>query len=118
MELRAPCPKCPFRTDIEPFLTAARAREIASGLAGGQATFACHQTTNHDDDGEHVYSPDEQHCAGALIMLEHMKRPSQYMRVCERIRCYDHRKLKMDAPVFRTAAAFARANDKRGRKKR
>lgn len=45
---------------------------------------------------------DEQHCAGALILLEKLDRPSQMMRISERIGMYDRRKLDMDAPVFDT----------------
>jgi hypothetical protein len=105
-DLRKPCPKCPFRTDITPFIRGDRAAEIADGLLRQQGTFACHVTVEHDDDGEPVTHGGEQHCAGALIMLERMNRPNQMMRFCERIGMYDRRKLDMDAPVYATARAF------------
>ena len=112
-----PCPKCPFRTDIEPFLTKGRAKEISDALLRDQ-TFQCHATVNYakaDDDGEvdslvAASEPNAQHCAGAMIMLEYMNRPNQMMRICERIRCYDRRKLNMEAPVFKTTTGFIKAH--------
>ena len=116
--MRAPCAKCPFRTDIRPFLTPGRAREIATALTALDQTFQCHETVDYDratdEDGDvcpaaAARSPKAQHCAGAMIMLEHMERPNQMMRICERIGEYDRTKLDMAAPVFTTAAAFIQA---------
>lgn len=115
-----PCQQCPFRTDIEPYLTPERAREIADGLVSRQATFACHKTVTHvdpddsdtDDDGYRV-TANEQHCAGAMIVLERANKPNQMMRICERIGQYDRRKLNMAAPVFRSLAAFVAAQKER-----
>lgn len=112
-DLTSPCPQCPFRTDIKPFLTRPRAKEIADGLLHQQATFACHKTTEHNDDGEHVLRDSEQHCAGALIVLEKMNRPNQMMRIMERIRLYNRHALKMEAPVFDTLRAFIAAQGER-----
>jgi hypothetical protein len=96
--LTSPCPNCPFRNDIPPFLTRSRVREIQTSLI--QSEFPCHKTTDFDDEGEPRTSGREQHCAGALILLEKIGRPSQMMRISERLGMYDHSKLKMDAPVF------------------
>lgn len=115
--MTTPCPKCPFRSDVRPYLTRGRAQEIASGLLS-QMTFSCHVTTEHDDDGDYVPTDDEQHCAGALIVLEHMNKPNQMMRWMERIGVYDRRKLAMDAPVFATLRAFVAAQTVRSREKR
>jgi hypothetical protein len=113
-----PCPKCPFRTDVRPFLRKARAREIVTMLTRQQGTFQCHMTVDYekaeDDDGEidaivAASSANAQHCAGALIMLEHMEQPNQMMRICERIGEYDRRKLNMAAPVFTSGAAFIKS---------
>lgn len=38
--LISPCKNCPFRTDIKPFITAARAKDILSS----QGEFHCHKT--------------------------------------------------------------------------
>lgn len=91
-----PCDNCPFRTDIEPYLTKARAREIVAALDRG--TFSCHKTT-----GVCGQKPaKETHCTSALIMLEHINRPSQMMRIAERLGMYDRTKLDMEAPVYRS----------------
>lgn len=96
-----PCDKCPFRNDIRPFLQAGRVRQIEASLERG--TFPCHQTidySNDSEDGEPLVPANAQHCAGALILLEKLERPSQMMRICERLGLYDRRKLNMDAPVY------------------
>lgn len=109
-DLKKPCAKCPFRTDCpKGWLGKRRAQQIASSIVEQQGTFACHETTEHDDDtGEHVRTEGEQHCAGALIMLERIGRPNQMMRLCERLGMYDRTKLDMDAPVFDTPTQFVK----------
>lgn len=104
-KLTRPCAHCPFRSDIAPYLMAARVREIERGLERGE--FSCHETLDDDawqddDEGEPEYNPSgqEEHCAGALILLEKLDRPSQMMRIAERLGLYDRRKLDMNAPVF------------------
>lgn len=103
-DLHDPCPKCPFRTDRRAYLTRRRVREIAQGLNRGE--FACHMTLDYTDAatnaGLPVETPKSQHCAGALILLEKVNRPSQMMRICERLGFYDHTKLNLKAPVFDT----------------
>jgi hypothetical protein len=92
---------CPFRTDcLSGWLGEERAEEIIEAIIDRQQTFACHKTTKHDEDGEVISHKDEQHCAGAMILLEKIERPNQMMRICERIGLYDRTKLQMDAPVF------------------
>lgn len=98
--LKRPCAKCPFRTDVHPYLPPERADEILTAITVQDATFACHETTEFDEEGEHCSSSDEQHCAGALILLERMEQPNQMMRIAERIGMYDRTKLHMDAPVY------------------
>ena len=100
-DLRKPCDNCPFRTDVPVYLRLGRVEEITDVLVSG-GTFACHKTTESDPDdtGERYETPDSQHCAGALIMLERLERPNQMMRIMERLRLYDRRKLDMDAPVY------------------
>jgi hypothetical protein len=97
-----PCPKCPFRTDTEPYIRAGRAQEIASGLLGG-GTFTCHQTTVVDPYDEEESSmtdgPNAAFCAGALIALEKGHTPNQMMRIGESLGGYDPKALDMDAPV-------------------
>lgn len=107
MSMTHPCKSCPFRSDIRPFLRRDRAAEIADSLLLFDQSFPCHKTTEHDDDGEYV--PDregEHHCAGAMILLWHLKRPNQWMRIAMRLRLFDPEHLAMDAPVFRDDQAF------------
>ena len=104
--LRRPCKHCPFRSDRNGFLDAARAREIATL----DASFACHETIDHDDDGDGVVLPDSSHCAGFLIMREKLNKPSQMMRIAERLGLYDRRKLDMDAPVYDSVAEMVRCH--------
>jgi hypothetical protein len=105
--MTTPCAKCPFRTDIPPYLTKARVREIERALE--RTEFPCHTTTEHDDESEYIPSSNEIHCAGALILMEKAGRSSQMMRIAERLGMYDHRKLDMDAPVFDSFEEMAAA---------
>lgn len=96
-----PCAKCPFRTDVEPYIRSSRAREIAENLLRG-SDFICHETSVEvpdSEDGEHDRGPDSQFCAGALITLEKQGFANQMMRIAERIGIYDASALDMDAPV-------------------
>lgn len=99
-KLTSPCPHCPFRTDIAPFLRKGRIDDIERSLI--RSEFPCHKTTHEQEQDEEHYTPNgkEEHCAGALILLEKLERPSQMMRICERLGLYDARKLDMNAPVF------------------
>ena len=107
--LHTPCKDCPFRTDVKPYLRPDRVMEICANIIERQQTFACHKTTEHDEDGDPIHSNDEQHCAGALVFLERLERPNQLMRIAERFGQYDRRKLDMTAPVYRTPTEMARA---------
>lgn len=92
-----PCNNCPFRTDIQPYLSQGRAEEIIHEITENQQTFTCHKTSKKLSP---EYKGEEQHCAGALILLEHNNQPNQMMRIAERIGFYDRRKLDMTSPVF------------------
>ena len=100
--LTTPCPNCPFRTDIKPYLRRDSVEAIKESLV--RAEFPCHKTTTHEDDpegGDYLTDTEKnQHCAGALILLEKIEEPSQMMRICERLGMYDAAKLNMEAPVF------------------
>ena len=97
---------CPFRTDCKSgWLGENRAQEIVDSITRDQQTFACHNTTEFDDDGDHVRTDGEQHCAGAMIMLEKINRPNQMMRIAERLGMYDHTKL-----TGRTKFSISRKN--------
>lgn len=95
-----PCSNCPFRTDVEPYLRPSRVEEIVEGITDGDQSFACHKTLKRDPHGEYAQHDAEEHCGGALILLEKIERPNQLMRIAERLGLYDRRKLKMSAPVY------------------
>jgi hypothetical protein len=111
--LTKPCAKCPFRTDVRPYLTKGRVRDIEGSLIRGQQTFTCHETTKvdpYDEEGsEMVDGPNAQHCAGAMILLEGLDRPNQMMRIAERLGMYDRRKLDMTSPVFNSFESMRKA---------
>lgn len=109
--LRRPCPHCPFRSDIDPYIRAERAVEIARSLV--RSEFPCHQTTVEDpeDESQRITTRSSEHCAGALIMLEKANEPSQMMRICQRIGFYDPSALDMDAPVYDSPADFIDAHE-------
>lgn len=100
-DMTHPCDLCPFRNDDKRLYVHP---SILEGMASGE--FCCHKTgvEGEDDEGNSAIIPtkDSQHCAGALIFLEHIEQPHQMMRICERIGLYDRRKLNMDAPVFKS----------------
>jgi len=122
-DLRRPCGNCPFRHDIRPFLTVARATEIVEALAparpGGGQTFTCHKTTvNADDDdedggGRRVDGPNAQHCAGALIMLEkaELLMDNQMLRIAMRLGLFDPTILDLNSPVFGDPEDFIDAQE-------
>ena len=102
-DLKKPCKGCPFGTNKEAVrhLGEDRAEGIIDSITRMQQSFPCHKTTIHDEDGELVHSKKEQHCAGALILLEKHNQPNQMMRISERLGGgYDRTKLEKDSPVF------------------
>jgi hypothetical protein len=101
-KLKKPCNNCPFsRTALKGWLGESRSTEIANGLLEGK-TFPCHKTTKRNED-----MPDtEQHCAGALIMIEKMGVPHQMMQIAERLGLYDNKDLQLGADVVDDADEF------------
>ena len=100
--LKKPCDNCPFRSDKLFPLMPERVEEIAYG----NAEFACHKTVDYSGEGGGRIKGKSEHCAGLLIMLEHMERPHQMMRIAERLGTYDRSKLDMDAPVYQDAQDY------------
>lgn len=120
-DMKKPCDKCPFRTDIQPFLRKSRVEEIDQSLRHSE--FPCHQTIDYDaieeyDDEENNGSlslydlNNSKHCAGALILLEKLGRSHQMMRISERFGDYKHEELDMNAPVFNSFKEMVDAQPK------
>jgi hypothetical protein len=108
-----PCNDCPFLTgehegDAPIRLTAGRVREIHKAMAESQgSTFACHKTTTHDDDDEHVSTPREQHCAGALLYMMHVNPAwTQMARIASRLGCWNPDKMTGGERVFTSLRAW------------
>lgn len=102
-KLKRPCPRCPFRSDIDKYLRPERVAEIADSLYGG-AEFPCHETTEHFEgpDGweERVAVPTSAFCAGALITMEREGFSNQMVRIGERLGMFNVDDLIMDSPVY------------------
>jgi hypothetical protein len=109
-DLTQPCDLCPFRNDEKRLWVHP---STLKGMASGE--FCCHKTgvTQENEDGcsEIIPTENSQHCAGALIFLEHIEQPHQMMRICERLGMYDRRKLNMDAPVFQSFAQVRKSRE-------
>lgn len=103
-----PCPKCPFRTDIDPFLTHGRAREIADALRRG-TSFECHETLDYDSDDEAPRStPKSRFCTGAAITMERegVLDHNQMARISMRLGLMDPTKFDTDSPVCDSLKAW------------
>lgn len=103
-------PACPFRADGKGIrgLVPSRANEIAQNLMyNDNSTFICHK-----DNGKH--QKDQDHCAGALIMLDNLNRPNQFMIIAERINDYDRKKLDRTIPVYESFEAWMEEQQVRG----
>lgn len=66
----AMCADCPFghskkQTHMRESLQPGRFKEICRSVFLGYI-FPCHKTTDFDDDGEAVHTPQERECAGAI----------------------------------------------------
>lgn len=114
-KLRRPCPHCPFRRDIEPFLSAERAEEIADALE--HHTFACHETVHKAQprDARGRFLPTEtSHCAGVLIIMQRENRFGDLQQIAARLGLLELATLDMKAPTFNTLEEFVAANGGRG----
>lgn len=86
-----PCKNCPFRKDVEPFLSKERAQEILRQLELGES-FSCHETVDYsdpieiDEDGnERNWGGNRRQCAGATWVLLKTQNPNQLMQLGERL---------------------------------
>lgn len=115
--LRTPCRKCPFRTDVEPYLRTGRAEEIAHALHQG-GEFPCHETTvpaeTADGGSTLVEGPRSRFCAGAMATMEREGNPNQMLRIAERLGLYDQEKArKARQLVYRSLSDWVMAHVRR-----
>ncbi len=60
-----PCSNCPFRQDVDFFLSEDRAQQIARDVIQGDSAFHCHKTVRYGNDGEDNLD-DAKPCIGAI----------------------------------------------------
>lgn len=112
--LTKPCKDCPFRNDITPYLTEARAKEITDGILKDDITFTCHKTLDgtweHDEDGKYTPGDGDIHCAGALILNEKEGRPNWRIRLAAFLGLFEPERLDLSAPVYDSAKDMCRAH--------
>lgn len=70
---KVPCSNCPFRKDIEPYLTPERAVEISTSAMFDDKNFYCHKTIEHtgekDTFGSDIVNDSKaKTCAGFLTL--------------------------------------------------
>lgn len=107
-DLRAPCPACPFRTDILFHLHPGRVEAICHGIVVDHEQFICHKTTHHDEDGEYVPSKTDQHCYGAMVFLLKQGAPNIAMRLAAMTGRLDLGTIDLDAPVVESTEQMVR----------
>lgn len=71
--MKQPCKHCPFRIDVEPFLTPERGEELAVHATNPYNTFPCHKTTVSDeeyggDGSRSVANENSKECAGFMTL--------------------------------------------------
>lgn len=112
-KLKKPCPNCPFLKEGAIELHPDRLPSIIEDLIkDDHSTFHCHKTVHNErtggdwsEDGEYASSGRESMCAGAMIYLEKVGRPTVGMRLGRSLKVYDPELLKpsfdavIDPPV-------------------
>jgi hypothetical protein len=99
-KLRRPCGNCPFLQTGAIDLRPGRLAGIIQGLvADDHSTFYCHKTVVRDDDahlddGRYIAAGTESMCAGAMIYLEKVGRPTVDMRLGRVVGLYSSERLK------------------------
>ena len=69
--MKEPCDRCPFRSDVKPFLRPRRGEELAYATTNKYNSFPCHKTTVPDessDSGNMLATDKSKECAGFLTM--------------------------------------------------
>ncbi len=100
-----PCHDCPFLRFGGIRVRPGRVKEVAGLMLSPEGgSFPCHKTRTLTEDGEHIRTGDELHCAGALIFAEKNGNATQIMRIMERLGAYDAKKLMADK--YTVAAVF------------
>ena len=99
-KVKTPCKDCPFRNDIEPFLTKERVKEIIQAITNDN-TFYCHKTI-YSNEYEELDKKKGSHCVGALILLhkENKIKANFLLRLALMGKMFKVEDLDLKAPVF------------------
>lgn len=101
--LTRPCCDCPFRKDVRPYLSDARAQEIAKALE--RQTFACHKTAHGKGSRKR-----REHCAGALIVMLKEGKLGDMQQIAMRLGLWNPDGMDLTSPCFNSLKAFVAAN--------
>lgn len=110
--LKRPCKRCPFRSDIVPYIRGERAAEIARTLMEG-ATFTCHETTvdagDEDGSSDMAVGPKAAMCAGATITMLKTGQPNQMLRVGMNLGMLNPDAVDLDFPTYNDLGTWSQA---------
>lgn len=87
-EQMTPCKSCPFRTDHPPSLRPGRTRQIEADLKADKQ-FVCHGKIRQ-----------KVNCAGSLLMMVQLGLSNNPMRMAERLRIFDPKKLNKRVKIY------------------
>lgn len=115
-DLVRPCGRCPFRTDVAPFIRAGKVREVLgdpdarSRRWWPSESFVCHHTIDYGARRQARKYRKAQHCAGVAIILIRDAVPNTAMQLAERLLGWQPECLDMSAPVYPSRRACIRAH--------
>ncbi len=106
--LMKPCANCPFLKKEGIDIGPQRLAEIQNHLLqNDRSTFQCHKTVHHPrlggdwhEDGTYKPSGQEAMCAGAMIWLEKMGRPTVSMRIAHYLGVYEPEAVMLHASLI------------------
>lgn len=93
-----PCDACPFRrgTPLSLTLKPARIEAFADQFTSSEGgAFPCHKTAEANEEGFQSGGGSLE-CGGAILFAEKNGNATQYMRISERIGCYDAREYESE----------------------
>ena len=106
--MHTPCQDCPFRTDIDFYLSRDRREEIAEAVILGDEGFVCHRTIKYRGD-RRIHTKNESPCIGAIKMIGNVRgdcRASLYVRLAHMVGKINLDTLSDQVEVFSTVQAF------------
>lgn len=107
--LKSPCKDCPFRSDVNRYLTPQRAQGIVDD-SYEDSNFYCHKTVDYSaENGDGTVVDKSRVCAGFLITMEKEGVANQPTRIAERLGIYDRGQLDMDAPTYDSMQDWVRS---------